>query len=235
MAALRFALLALCIGLCSQALADDVKVSLTVRAFIPKTHVGSSEWIVIAQNGASLLKDPILERCFGTDQRGFDPSSNASSRVSLTLKLIIRNRRHLILEGAEKTTGSTGVYDCKTGASVAEAKKADPETSISVGEVKRDGLHYVLFFSIGAGNPQIPLAPKIDAVGSIRYSVSDRLLSVIGTTGTFPAFEIFHEINGSKVVDLSRSPVDGASPFALIDFGTGVNTRNYAFEFTIPR
>ncbi|MDT4832162.1 hypothetical protein FQZ97_657050 [compost metagenome] len=206
--------------------AFESEVRFAIRAFIPSAHPEISDYIKKTDKGTFVVPAPVGSSCYESDNRLFSSSDNTSSRVSVNILLKVSDRDMVVVD-ARKVVGETKKVDCVSGLDLEAPKRANDST-VTVGEVKKDRLSRTLFFRAATPNPFFLIAPKIDFSGYIKYDVLRRTITVKGMTGYFPSYEAYYSVNGGgwvKVVNLP--PYKDSTAWSLTDFNMGINTRNF--------
>jgi hypothetical protein len=239
--------------LSASAQARPVKVHLWFNAFIPSVHPAIPDYIRKTQKGTYVLEapdfiGPLKGTCFETDNRSFDLSPDASSRISVNVVLDISGAEMTVGPQPEhkmKRTGQSHNVDCDTGEELQPPKQA-PEDSIVIGKVVKGDFVRTLFIDAPDANPFYPnvaipgthvylgVSPDIDFKVSVRYEVARAKVFVTGTVGYFPSFEGYYSLNDGPVVPLYQlPPYEKSTAIDLIDLATGINTRNISGEIKL--
>lgn len=175
-------------------------------------------------------------KCFKTDERSFESKTTASARVK-TEFVLVTNASNTAVEAKKSgdqpyyQAGETVRLDCNTKA-VLEQKAADVSVLKLGKPAIADGVVQIVA-TASAANPLTPpvLSPKIDYDVTFTWNTKTRTLTARFTVGRFPAFEAYAQLDNGPVAQLlAVAPDPTASPFALYDFGLGLNSR--AFEAT---
>ena len=245
--------LAMCstLGVSSTAAAQipDRNVHVWIKAFISPPE-GASATFEKTGGGkwglrAPLSIMPLLPKgCFGIDDRDFSNDPNASARVTFEANLLVKAREMQVLDyGGKKKIriGSTTNFDCQTGAELQLSKSA-AESTVTISSVKKSPNGRLFTFNVRASSPNpyydfgVPLAPRIDFEAVFQFNVITQKLTITGTTGVFPSFEMYYALNGGAAVTVfKRAPATGVGPGSLADFGTGVNTVNFKEVINLPK
>ena len=208
---------------------------------IPAVSQGAGGYPAFSPAILEYYKTSLEKSCFETDNRMFSNSQEASARVTIEYQLNIAGRKMTVEKFENRDFGQTGashLVDCASGKNLGDPKKADT-ADVKVGSVKKDGFFSVLFSRAAVANPfynfdflglpRISLSPDIDYSFTLRYDPFKQEIEFNGSTGTFPAFELYAQIdNHAPIQLLNRSPADGATATSLFDLGMGINTLNFA-------
>jgi hypothetical protein len=241
--------------LINNAFADPSLMTMRVwfDAFIDPVNPTVKDFSHITSSGTKVISAPdvwappgfdiksLKGTCFSTDERSFDPSPTASARGRVDFLVLFQSRRQFTIQNspgrdALKFVGVTRNVDCKTGTDLRAPASADI-SGIAIGDVKQNGFLKLFNVRASIGDPfykilSLSVAPKLDFEFVYEYSITKLSVRIYGSTGTFPSFEGYYQINGGKIVNfLKRPPADGATPLSLFDFGLGINTEN--FEYVI--
>lgn len=244
--------LAICsaLGVSSTAVAEvpDRNVHVWIKAFISPPQGTSAAFAKTADGKwglrAPLSAVPLLPKgCFGIDERGFEANPDASARVTFEANLLIEAREMHVLGYLGKKQArieATTNFDCDTGAELQPPRSA-AETTVKIGSVKKSPDGRMFTFNVRASSPNpyydvgMSLAPRIDFEAVFRFNVITQRLTITGTTGVFPSFEMYYSLNGAAPVAIvKRAPAPGVGPISLADLGTGVNTLNFQQVINLP-
>lgn len=240
--------------------AKDRVVRVWMRAFIPNQHASLPDFIKKTSKGTFVIDAPIMpssvlkalgkaglfmpnpklidlyaedfkQTCFETDNRGFASDPDASSRVSVEL-VLNASAKDMTIADKKLQIGPSRNVDCKTGKLLRDPKTASL-SGINVGDVKKDGWYRTLFVRVATANPYYGL-PDIDFSYSLRFDPLHQIITIKGSTGAFPAYEAYWNVNDGPVKTLlERTPQDKATPFALFDLNLGFNTVNFNGEMRL--
>jgi len=217
------------------AAAQEDKVRIIVRAFIPNAHPGAvgvilpvpgvaGRWMVKGPNGTS--------SCFDTDNRGFSNQPGASSRISTEFTLIAA-AQPMIVPGAIKERfkpGHSQRLSCVTGA--VEATALANAAGCSMGAPAVGGNSFQVVTTCKASNPAVKFVPEIFTPdiyygGTFTYDKAKRTIAFKGDVGAFPSFEAYASLNGKPFVRLFvLEPGTSAGSGSLVDLWLHTNTRN---------
>lgn len=257
MRALR-ALAAISIGALALTLAGEARSQTRVRvwfdAFIDPTHPKDKDFSRKTEAGTRVIEAPDLwapgldigalrGTCFSTDERTFDASPTASARGRVDFTVLFKGRRAIEVvpsPGREATRfiGKTRNVDCRTGKDLRPAESAGLD-GIEIGPVRENGFLKLFNVRASIGDPfykvlSLPVAPKLDFEFVFEYSVTGLKARIYGSTGIFPSFEGYYQIDDGPVVTfLRRPPRDDATPLHLFDMGAGFNTVNFSHEIDL--
>jgi len=225
LAAVFFAVLGL---LAPQATQAQDTVRFIVRAFIPKSHPTSPDAIlpVPGKPGMFMIPDALpTGLCFDTDHREFSADPAASVRLATDITLLLGSPVQVkATSGAAHKAGVTVRRNCLTGGDEKRDTASVDSCSIGAPAVADQLVQVVL--QCKAGNPLVPLAPRIDYGGTITYDSGAKTLAFQATVGAFPSFEAYASLNGKPFKKIfALPPADGTSPWALFDGGLGFQSR----------
>lgn len=230
--------------------AYEADVHIYIKAFIPSKEISKNEVLRVTDTGQTALPAPILGTpvtfphihagtCFGTDDRGYSKGiePTASARITTEFILKIKNRSMVIEKYQGRAIARYGItknIDCQTGAvlsSVTNSKKKNIRQATSsqfIGKVKNNGFKRVLSIRASAVDPFYfsYLAAAIDYNITFEYDILKRTITMRGTRGVFPAFEGYARVNNNVYTLFEAMPERDATPYSLIDLGTGINTVN---------
>jgi hypothetical protein len=230
----------------SQAQDRETKIRIWFKAFIPSQHAGNPGYIKKTATGTTVIEAPenaalnfvgVKGSCFQTDGRSFSTAPLASARIAVEKVVVVKGRDIVRIEDPSGrppvSVGTTHNVECDTGKLI--SSKTQDTNGISVSGVKNS--NFVSSFGIQAksSNPYYPSAvtPKIDMDIVVERRFLKRDIRVYGALGVFPAFEAYYSIDDGIPIKLyALEPANGTTAISLIDFGSGVNTRN--FEAFIP-
>lgn len=227
----------------------DTKIRIWFDAFIDPIHPGIADFSHATTSGRKVIKAPdawappgfdikqLKGTCFSTDDRSFDPSPTASARGRVDFVIDFAGRRSFSVKTSPgrpkmKFIGLTRNLDCISGNDL-RSPQAASDDGIDIGDIKSSGFLKLFNVRGSIGDPYykvlgIDLAPKIDFEFIFEYSVTGLSARIYGSTGVFPSFEGYYQINDEPVVAfLKRAPNKDATPFSLFDFGTGFRTTNF--------
>ena len=254
---MRTALVAIALLLVASAASAQTRVRIWFDAFIDPANSTIKDFSVATKAGTKVIRAPDLPvppgldisalkgTCFSTDDRTFDPSPLASARGRVDFVMKFEGRRRFQVMNAPGRNamvfvGNTRNVDCVTGADLQPPKKAEIEayirgvtSGITIGEVKENGFLKLFNVRASIGDPfykilNFPIAPNLDFEFVVEYSVTGLSMKLYGSTGSFPSFEGYYQINDNAPVRfLRRDPVPGATPWSLLDAGLGFNTINF--------
>jgi hypothetical protein len=159
----------------------------------------------------------------------FGDSVDASSRAATELVLTISASTVTVekADGREiHRTGTTHKVNCQTGADLVPPQNASisnmhigtPAIADGIVQISVDGR---------ANNPLITPSPDIKYSGSITYNTRTNKLRFQGSTGVFPAYEAYAQLNGGPIAKLFQSsPGPNTTVCNLIDFGSGLQLQS---------
>lgn len=236
-------------------IAAEEQLHIWIKAFIPNKHPELPNYFQKTSKNTWAIQAPILPlpfvdvgklsgTCFLTDNRGFDSDPKASARVSVELLLTIDKRKIQLskyLNNEIVVIGQTENVDCSSGEQLRIPERANVNT-VTIGEFKTSpGSSFIKTLNIKASSPNpyykilnYQIAPDIDFEVVIQYSITRRVVKVIGTTGYFPSFEAYYSLNGQAprpIVQLP--PYKNSTAMELFDMNLGLNKRNFEAEIPI--
>jgi hypothetical protein len=222
------------------------RVHVWARAFIPDHDPGAPDEIFSTSKGTKVIKAPAFfgltkPACFEGDNRWFDAAPSASSRIGLDFTLLINGRDMSVVHedgGDGRVVFPSRKVDCVTGELLMSPKSA-PKEPLIIHDIVKSSFQRALFIEAAGANPFYPsvkvpglnmylgVSPDIDFKLSFLYRFLTRDIFVTGTVGYFPAFEAYYSINSGPAMTLyNLPPYEDSTPWSLVDFGSGLNTRN---------
>jgi hypothetical protein len=211
----------------------QTRLHIYIRAFIPNQHPGNPGYVrsVPGQAGLFVIPSPLPgdTSCFLTDNRMFSNNVNESSRALTEFVLVISDNTVTIekAEGREiQRTGPTHRVDCQTGSDLVPSQTAStsnmhigaPAIANGIVQVAVDGR---------ANNPLVIPSPDIKYSGTFTFDLQKNTLRFQGSTGIFPAYESYAQMNGGPIVTLFQNlPAKNSTAVDLIDFGTGIKLQS---------
>jgi hypothetical protein len=85
-----------------------------------------------------------------------------------------------------------------------------------------------------ASNPLVTPSPDIKYSGTFTYNTRTNTLRFQGSTGVFPAYEAYAQLNGGPIVTLIQNmPRQNTTVCNLIDFGTGLQLQSVDTTVTL--
>jgi len=194
---------------------SEVDIYFWISAFIPlhmdgvtkawpqdhsKTMVEAVKWL------------PVVGGCFLADERGFSDDDTASARMHSRAWVQVKadgyhwSQQHFCDETTEVKCSDGKVKNRKTQAS------DDMAFGLTSGSSDR----VVLDFQASESNPLVPLAYKIDLVGTLTVDRKNKFVEFNGKVDEFPAFEAYVMINGRGPYTIAQlGPKAGVGPSAL--------------------
>ncbi len=247
-----FLLTFLPIGVKESFAAEEINIRIFFRSFIKAQHPGKPDDTIRTEAGTHVIRAPnmipllvaypsLTGTCFSTDDRDFDSNPDASARTAVEFNVRIAGRAVAVEPYAGREMMRTGItrnVDCKTGEDLQPPKQA-PTSSFSIGSVRKDGFVSTFFVKAAAFDPFYDLppplrAPDVDFSFYVKYDAIKRLLTLVGSTDNFPAFEGYYSVDGGAwQVLLNRDPPNDATALSLIDASIGLNTTNFSVEVDI--
>jgi len=204
-------------------------IEVWLNAFIPGDAAGTVTVANGIHAGKRAFRGPAFDY-FLTDNRGFDPAMNASSRMQSRARVVfdyaytdeavrLQNR----CDATIKIESGSGRVTSNSAASTSGMKAASV-----TGECQSDRRLAIQFRLVGsASNPCLPGATDSDwnvAVSAYRSAdLNSATVEVSGLVEPFPAFEMYARApNRSPERLFAVMPAPGATPFDLF----GGPTRN---------
>lgn len=212
----------------TQPTAFPQKINFWFHAFIPNTVSGAKKAPGGPFAGRTVFPSPPhpfhRNSCFETDERGFDSTVNASSRVRVVG----------VLDTVTRTLGSAALsdltfeIDCTSG-SLKCQKRPSPSVSASLlpalltptGQLR-------ITFLVTANDPCVMGSPDLSARGMIIIDRANRTFNLVGATSFYPAFEMYASFGGGPTTIFKQVPIID-SPLALLS--PGVNPRDDKITF----
>lgn len=234
-------------GLVSSVSAQD-RIHIWVKAFIPNSHPGNPGYVkpVPAQPGKWIISAPVGSDCYMTDNRTFSGDPNASARMTTEFTFTVGNGSATAGPAGPKpifATGPTHDVNCATGADLLPPRTAATDDMHMGHAAFADGIGQVVI-DCRAGNPffvflpdtpiSFPYAPDIRYGGTFTYDTTKETLRFQGSTGVFPAFEAYAQLNDGPVQTLFRlDPGPGTTVISLTAAGTGLNQQPVDVTITL--
>jgi hypothetical protein len=243
-----FLLCLLSSALVSSVSAQD-RIHIWVKAFIPNSHPGNPGYVkpVPAQPGRWVISAPVGSDCYMTDNRTFSGDPNASARMTTEFTFTVDNGSATTGPAGPKpifATGPTHDVNCATGADLLQPRTAATADMHMGHAAFADGIGQVVidcragnpFFVFLPGTPiSFPYAPDIRYGGTFTYDTAKETLRFQGSTGVFPAFEAYAQLNDGAVQTLFRlDPGPGTTVISLTAAGTGLNQQPVDVSITFP-
>jgi hypothetical protein len=228
------------------------KVTLRLRAFIPKDHPTNPGYVrpVPSPPGSWMIPGPLPEfikllpvdsikaaaDCFLTDNRGFSSERSAAfnSKVWSDFSLVVSYGQVSIepMSGVHRAGLSTRV-NCSKGQIVAEKPGLfdGPFGVRALGRPTAEDGKVEVIGQAAIGNPHVLGAPMIDYSFDFICDLKTKRLTYALTVGTFPAFEIYaFRANGTPITILQVVPA-AETAWGLTDGGIGlITTKRYTGE-----
>lgn len=170
-----------------------------------------------------------LGECFHGDDRSFDSSAGASSRVHAAVTVSGLGTSGAAMGSTDVHCGVTRLIDCATGAETqsATATPSGGFANFHVGNTVPDpegGVHdtanemtAVLSLDVTASDPLVAAAPTVGADLLITIDPIAGTVAVAGLIDHWPAFEGYAAPDGGAPVTLFQiSPPLGSDPFTLL-------------------
>ncbi len=210
----------------------------TIEHYFKKTTAGT--WVVEAPSSGPINVAGLNGSCFETDNRLFsiDPLVSARVTVEFVLKITDREMHVEKAEGREQIrVDATKNVDCKSGALLQPVKFSDKKY-VNISDVKSMNTLRTVGVQISSPNPFYPevaghsIAPRIDFQIVFEYDNLERKVRIKGVTGAFPSFEAYYAHDDGPVETIVQFAPE-KSAWSLVDFGTGVNTRNFKAEIDL--
>jgi hypothetical protein len=167
--------------------------------------------------GKTMIPGPIpgISDCFLTDNRDFDPSINASSRMHSEIKIDVTSDKPREVFQWHKCY-PTHEIDCEDGdkectreGDTSRMKFSNPRGSVA-------SLIQVDLVA-ASSNPCFSGSPDIDYLGNIIIDTPSRKVELSGRIDEFPAFEMYATANDGAGVKMFRTPpLPGKTPWNLV-------------------
>jgi hypothetical protein len=167
--------------------------------------------------------------CFLGDDRSFDPSPGASSRVHASVTVEGLGTADARMGHTDVHCGLTRAIDCSTGElkDFATAHPVGGFANFSAGNVHADpvaGVHdnanehvATLTLDVIASDPLVPAAPTVGVDFFITIDPVAGTVAVNGLADHWPAFEGYASVDGGGAVTLLQSePAAGTDPYTLL-------------------
>jgi hypothetical protein len=170
-----------------------------------------------------------LATCFLGDDRDFDSSAGASSRVHAGVTVSGLGTAGAVMARTDVHCGLTRMIDCKTE-EVKESATANPSGGFDsfhcgntfpdpVAGVQDTANEFVatLALDVKAADPLVELAPTVGADLFITIDPAAGTVALKGAIDWWPSFEGYASADGGSVVNLFQiSPPPGSDPFTLL-------------------
>jgi hypothetical protein len=201
------------------------RVHIWMKAFIPKDHPGNPGYVksVLGQSGKYVIEDPLDDTCYATDNRLFSNDPTESARMTTEFILILGNDSVEVQQAASRPVpriGWTHHMDCKHGLDLHAPKRASADDMHLGMPALSNGIAEIVV-SAQASNPFIKSAPAIQYGGHWTFNTSTKELDFRGSTGVFPAFEAYAQLNEGPVMTVFQlEPGKATTVMSLIDMLT---------------
>ena len=167
--------------------------------------------------------------CFLGDDRSFDHSMGASSRLHAAVTVEGLGTANARMGATDVHCGLTRMVDCASGA-VTESGTAHPSggfANFHAGNTYADpegGVHdtagehvAILSLDVAASDPLVPAAPSVGVDFLITIDPVAGTVSVNGVADHWPAFEGYASADGGGAVPLLQAwPPPGTDPYTLL-------------------
>ena len=188
------------------------KINFWFHAFIPKFVSGARKAPAGPHAGKTVFPAPpplsLLNSCFETDDRSFDPDPKASSRVSVEAELDTVSEQLT----SRSENGLTFEIDCTTG--VEKCRKI-PNFLVNVELLPKPSPNESVINIFAKGNdPCVLGSPSVLIQGKIIINRATRTFSFGGSTTPYPAFEMYADFGNSPQTIFTQVPLVD-SPLAL--------------------
>jgi hypothetical protein len=215
-----------------------------MRAFIPNKHPTNPTYVlsVPGRTGKWMIPAPSLgpldklvnvasdvpisaDTCFGTDDRTFSSTLNASARVSTALRMAVDGGINVkpLVGNSISFTGQSVAYSCSTGAELASKPGKLERASLGGPHIAGDKLQLILQAS--GSMPFFAGALDIDYSIDLTYDRSTKQLAYKITTDRFPSYEAYAQLDDGSVKRLIAQDPSGDTVWSLFDLGTGIGQR----------
>jgi hypothetical protein len=198
-------------------MARPTVIAFWINAFIPRDIFGLTTPV---PNGPyanqTKIAGPVpgISDCFLTDQRSFDSSRRASSRLHSEGVLYI-DGDNLLLNQSHRCDPTIEI-DCESGTE--ECNKSGDTSRMKLtllSSVVTDNKARINV-ELAANNPCFFGSPDIDVQGEFTVDFTEETVVFIGKVEPFPAFEAYVAIDSGGVQALFQLlPIEGKSPLNL--------------------
>jgi hypothetical protein len=204
------------------------KIYFWLHGFIPNTVSGATKARGGPYSGRTVFPSPPhpfhQNSCFETDERGFDSSVTASSRVRVVglLDTVARTLTSAALSDL------TFEIDCTSGSLKCE-KTPSPSVSVSLmPELLTPTDQFLIALSVTANDPCVTGSPDLALRGVIAIDRKTRTFNFTGATSLYPAFEMYASVGDGSMTVFKQGPIID-SPLALLS--PGVSPRDDEIRF----
>jgi hypothetical protein len=191
-------------------------VRVWINAFIPRDIIGLTLRVPAGPHaGKTMLGEPtFISDCFLTDQRGFSDRFGASSRMRQRVSVDV-SREPFTLVDHTKVCDATHEVDCEDGdeecIDSGDTDRMRASVSSVAGSLGMSALR--VHFESAANNPCFGGSPDIDYRGHVTIDLLVRRIDFEILVDSFPAFEMYAQVDGgSPVVLFRRPPPRGNTP-----------------------
>jgi len=177
---------------------DLASVKIWFKAFIPGNISGYTKAVPAGtHSGKTMIPGPTpLNDCFLTDNRSWDNSILAKSRLNSVIDLNLSKTAPTI-NNESHWCDATSELDCEDGA--VECSRYGDSSSMNFYNLRKNSTGQVLINLIGhANNPCFIGSPAIDYFGVIMIDPVRRIVAFNGKVDEFPDFEMY--INGREII-----------------------------------
>lgn len=176
-------------------------VTVWISAFIPRDVSGLTKPVAAGPHvGKTMISGPPLSQSYLTDNRSFDSRWGASSRGRGRATISLATAA---LSGIEARCDPTHEIHSTTGANV--CTEAGDASRIKFTNARREGKS-VRFDLVGeANNPCYKGSPDIEWSGTVTIDPATGKLRFKGSTGLFPAFEMYAAKAGGAAVKVFQA------------------------------
>lgn len=209
------------------------KVTFWINAFIPRDVPGVTKDVpgTGVHSGKTMVAALVHQDCFLTDQRSFDSSPSAKSRMHQEVEIDLVERKMI---ESPPVCHPTVEVDCEDGEEEGTSSGSTEDMKFS-DFAATDGGRSFKFKVTGAGaNPQVLLsavAHEIDYEGEVQITLSDdgrqATVEFTGKIDDFPAYEAYASADDQppqtlfqKMPDAGMTPGDLSGPAERAVSGT---------------
>ncbi len=184
------------------------------QAFIPNTLAGAHVQPTGPFKGRQVFEGPPLpfhyNSCFETDERGFDSTWGASSRVAFMIEFDTATGT------VTKTTRSDTTFEVDCTSGDVKCLKT-PSPSVSVGVIPPLLPHsqrYDVSYAATANDPCVFGSPDIAIRGNFIIDLASRTVEYRPLITLFPAIEMYADLGAGAVTGFTHAPAS-SSVFSL--------------------
>lgn len=166
---------------------------------------------------------------FATNHRGFSMDPAATSKLETNFILVMDGNSAKVEKIGSKPihfSGKSEKLNPINGQTI-ETKDGSLKTA-TIGNPAVAGDQVQVIFQSAAVNPFAPpiISPSIDYTLDLIFDRSKRKMTMNGTIGEFPAFEVYASLNGMPMQKVFNENPTGKTAWALYDFDLKALSRN---------